>query len=353
MKLPRSMASLALVAAAVFFSFGVLVRLLSYSSTSSVQLQKLVNAIPETQLQIQKLERRIVSLEGANLVAVERSKLKVDVAMAVADSSHHLAPLHVDQQQKRSEDTYKAEVNASAMRSVLECATAKLPDGPPARTEEEVIAKSKLDKQYYNGIAKTADAKHLVDSKDYWEKRYAMGGNSGAGSYNFIGQFKAEIVNGFVQDNNVQTVIEFGFGDGQQLSKAQYPKYIGLDVSETIMEKTSKRFEGDPAKEFRLYDGHSVPGLIGDLTLSFDVIYHLVEDEVYHNYMDALFAASSKYVIVYSSNIDGWHGAAHVLHRNNTKYIANTFPTWKFLGSLKNKYAEKTAQDFFFYAKCM
>jgi len=100
------------------------------------------------------------------------------------------------------------------------------------------------------------------------------------------------------------------------------------------------------------YDGKPVIGLKEDLTLSFDVIYHLVEDEVFHNYMAALFAASTKYVIVYSSNIEGWHGAAHVLHRDVTGYIAKTFKDWKLLGTLRNRYPERTAQDFFFYAKC-
>jgi len=32
--------------------------------------------------------------------------------------------------------------------------------------------------------------------------------------------------------------------------------------------------------------------------------------------------------------------------------IAKTFPDWKFQGSLRNRYPEKTAQDFFFYSKC-
>ena len=78
----------------------------------------------------------------------------------------------------------------------------------------------------------------------------------------------------------------------------RYPHYIGLDVSKTIHEKTSKRFKGDDTKEFRLYNGKPVIGLKEDCTLSFDVIYHLVEDEVFHNYMAALFAASTKYELL-------------------------------------------------------
>jgi hypothetical protein len=55
-----------------------------------------------------------------------------------------------------------------------------------------------------------------------------MGGNSGAGSYNQIGVFKAEIVNSFVKANGVRTVVEFGFGDGQQLTRAEYVVFMRL-----------------------------------------------------------------------------------------------------------------------------
>ena len=68
--------------------------------------------------------------------------------------------------------------------------------------------------------------------------------------------------------------------------------------------------------------------------------------------LKALFASSTKYVVVYSSNIAGWHGAAHVLHRHVTKYIAENFPDWELSGTLRNKYPERTAQDFFFYTYC-
>lgn len=123
-------------------------------------------------------------------------------------------------------------------------------------------------------------------------------------------------------------------------------------VQETIFKKTKQKFKDDPTKHFLLYDGDPPAGLIGDCTLTFDVIYHLVEDAVYAQYMDALFKTASKYVVVYSSNIAGWHGAAHVLHRDNTGYIAQHFPQWKLVGTLQSDYPEKTAQDFFFYAKC-
>jgi len=40
-------------------------------------------------------------------------------------------------------------------------------------------------------------------SKEYWEKRYVKGGNSGIGSYGKLALFKAETINDFINTNNV------------------------------------------------------------------------------------------------------------------------------------------------------
>src|ERR1700744_3995435 len=77
-------------------------------------------------------------------------------------------------------------------------------------------------------------------SSSYWESRYASGGNSGVGSYAQFARFKADVLNTFVAEHKVQSVIEFGCGDGNQLKLAAYPKYLGLDVSETIVAKCRK-----------------------------------------------------------------------------------------------------------------
>ena len=50
---------------------------------------------------------------------------------------------------------------------------------------------------------------HIVDawtnSSDYWERRYSKGGNSGIGSYGRLAEFKAEVLNRFVKENNINT----------------------------------------------------------------------------------------------------------------------------------------------------
>ncbi|MBF0231573.1 MAG: class I SAM-dependent methyltransferase [Desulfamplus sp.] len=139
-------------------------------------------------------------------------------------------------------------------------------------------------------------------SESYWKSRYEAGGNSGNGSYNKLAGFKAEILNTFVSENGITSIIEYGCGDGNQLSLAQYPKYTGFDVSQKAIDMCLKRFSKDETKTFKLmctYAGESA-----ELTLSLDVIYHLIEDSVFAGYMNRLFDSSNKFVAIYSSDTD-------------------------------------------------
>ena len=60
------------------------------------------------------------------------------------------------------------------------------------------------------------DIKKKFDSSIYWEKRYNTGGNSGEGSYNKFAEFKALILNNFIQEKNIKNIIDYGVGDGNQ-----------------------------------------------------------------------------------------------------------------------------------------
>jgi len=140
----------------------------------------------------------------------------------------------------------------------------------------------------------------------YCEQNYARGGTSGPGSYNRPALAKAAFVNDFVRTRDVGSVIEFCCGDGNQLSLADYPRYIGLDVSRAAIELRKRRFAADPTKSFFLYDDACFAdrgGLFAaDLAISLDVIYHLTEDAVFDTYMTHLFAAAARFVIVYATN---------------------------------------------------
>lgn len=191
-------------------------------------------------------------------------------------------------------------------------------------------------------------------SERYWEERYASGDHSGSGSYGKYAQFKAEVINDFIAQHAVESVIEFGCGDGNQLKLGKYPRYLGLDISPTAISLCREQFAADQSKTFKLMSEYS--GEQADLTLSLDVIFHLVEDAVFESYMQTLFGASARYVIIYSSNSQGsFNARAHERHRKFTDWVDKNAQGWKLAYHIPNRYPYSgsggSVADFFIYEK--
>lgn len=173
-----------------------------------------------------------------------------------------------------------------------------------------------------------------------------------------MANFKAKVINEFVKKNNINRVIEWGCGDGNQLSLAKYSKYIGYDVSEQAINMCQKKFAEDQTKVFKWCGSENfVNDSKADLSISLDVIYHWVEDEVYHLYMNRLFQSSQKYVCIYSCNYEKAH-ASHVRCRKFTDYIEQNFKEWELIEYLPNEYPydekkpdDTSWSDFYFYKR--
>lgn len=180
-------------------------------------------------------------------------------------------------------------------------------------------------------------------SEQYWINRYILGGNSGAGSSGKFAKFKAEVINNFVSKNGIKTIIEFGCGDGYQLQLAKYPEYSGYDVSPEAISICESLFKADDSKTFKLMSEYS-SNVKAELTLSLDVIYHLVEDDNFALYMKRLFESSEKYVIIYSSNTfeNPQIKAPHVEHRRFKDWIDSNKPDWRLIEFIPNKYPSHT-----------
>jgi hypothetical protein len=213
-----------------------------------------------------------------------------------------------------------------------------------------------LAKKVYRAVF-PPQPQNFAGSRQYWESRYAAGGTSGAGSYNRLAEFKAEILNAFVAEHRVASVMEFGSGDGAQLKLADYPQYVGVDVSPTAIERCRQLFASDSTKRFILSSEIS-PAQTAELTLSLDVIYHLVEDAVFDEYMRTLFATSTRFVGIYASNEDKEWSASHVRHRRFGDWVDKNAPQWRRLSVVKNRYPydpgnpdQTSFADFYFYAK--
>ena len=103
-------------------------------------------------------------------------------------------------------------------------------------------------------------------------------------------------------------------------------------MSRTAIGLCQRRFGGDPAKSFFLYDGACFTDQAGiftaDLALSLDVLYHLTEDAVFETYLTHLFAAASELVVIYSTNMELGGTAPHVRHRRFTPWVEANCPDW-------------------------
>lgn len=194
----------------------------------------------------------------------------------------------------------------------------------------------------------------------YWEDRYRKGGNSGHGSYGRLAEFKAQIINKFITDEKIEQLIEFGCGDGNQLSMLRINSYVGVDISPTIVQKCKEKFKDDPSKIFYTNDEFMAAPQKADLTLSLDVIFHLIEDDIFEAYMDMLFKASERYCIIYACDSKNrFDPATHVRHRNFTDWIAMNMNNWRLSQIIYNKYPHDGSvnpknfsfSDFYFYER--
>lgn len=151
-------------------------------------------------------------------------------------------------------------------------------------------------------------------------------------------------------------MFEFGCGDGNQLSHYDMPRYVGLDVSKTAIQSCKDKFSADKTKSFYLYDSKFLSQMKmlpkTELTLSVDVLYHLVEDEVFHRYLRDLFHYSLRYVIIYSTNFDAAYDSPHQRDRRFTDYIRDTFKNFILIDTIVNPFkGPETRSDFYIYKR--
>jgi SAM-dependent methyltransferase len=197
------------------------------------------------------------------------------------------------------------------------------------------------------------------DSGRYWESRYRAGGTSGPGSSGEFAKVKALLVNELVRSERISTVVELGCGDGEQLLLADYPSYHGLDVSPTAVARCRARFADDGTKRFDVYDPHDFdPASVrAELAVSLEVIFHLVEDDVYELHMHQLFAAAERFVIICSSDVDVGLDVPQRRHRQFSAWIEANAPEWRLARRVDNPLRDwgdahvGARQDFFVYAR--
>tara|TARA_R110002072_G_scaffold233795_2_gene391451 strand:+ start:56824 stop:57513 length:690 start_codon:yes stop_codon:yes gene_type:complete len=190
-------------------------------------------------------------------------------------------------------------------------------------------------------------------SQSYWEQRYQSGGDSGAGSFGTNAKFKAQFLNEFAAQSQISSVLELGCGDGNQLDLYQFPHYRGYDVSPRAIELCKAKFEHDTSKSFHLHTQTAHPLMDkAELTLSIDVIFHLVEQHIFEAHLRDLFAASTRYVIIFSTAFDKRHESPHHCDRDFRQHISDNFNQFRLSQIVENPFKGNDSQaDFFVYQK--
>ena len=140
----------------------------------------------------------------------------------------------------------------------------------------------------------------VFDYKKYWDQHYLKGGNSGSGSMGVLAEFKAEVINNFIEEHDINSVIEFGCGDGNQLKYINYKKYLGFDVAKAAIDRCCLIFKDNKTKSFMMYDPQYFINndfIKADLVVCLDVLYHVIPEEEFTKTLQDIFSCSSKYVI--------------------------------------------------------
>ncbi|MCM3784617.1 class I SAM-dependent methyltransferase [Neobacillus mesonae] len=189
----------------------------------------------------------------------------------------------------------------------------------------------------------------------YWDNAYKNGGNSGAGSYGVLAEFKAEVINSLIAKHQLARVIEFGCGDGNQLSYMNYKEYLGLDVAGSSIRLCTQRFASDPSKSFMLYN----PGLFinqgfiaADLAVCLDVLYHITNEADYISTLRDLFSVGAEWVVLYTriTNSFSNSGVETIQDRNVFDYLT-AHPEYKIEEIIPQRYPELSSADFLLLRK--
>jgi SAM-dependent methyltransferase len=168
---------------------------------------------------------------------------------------------------------------------------------------------------------------------EYWDGRYQQGWTPVPEKVP-LQEYKATYINNFIAFRRLKSVLDLGCGEGTQSHLMVCDRYIGADVSPTAIKKARK---ANLDKEFLVLPT-DLPSV--DITISLDVIYHLVYNDDYQEYMNTLFDRAEQYVIMYTSDPNkGWpQPPTHIRHRNVVQWALDNTTGFELYAYEKNPF---------------
>jgi len=192
-----------------------------------------------------------------------------------------------------------------------------------------------------------------TETANYWERRYSSGGMSNTQDvvdqhvfptlYKWRSVWLRHIFKHATAEGRPLSVLDLGVGDGRQafniLCGGQVESLTGLDVSWFTVHALENRLNSDRPlgcadMDVYWYDGFILPqeihGLTFDVTLSLQVVFHLLEDALFERYMALLFMLAREVVVVHAPDIDdALPQIAHMRYRRFSSWVATWRPDWE------------------------
>jgi hypothetical protein len=136
----------------------------------------------------------------------------------------------------------------------------------------------------------------VKEEKNYWDSLYLSGGTSGEGSIGFLRSWKWRVIQKFSQ--TVDDVVDVGCGDLSFWEGRTCSRYVGIDISPAVLERDKLTH---PQWSF-IVSGSDVfqEGLSAHIVLCMDILFHILDDEVYRKTLKNVTRYSKKWIFIYT-----------------------------------------------------
>lgn len=150
--------------------------------------------------------------------------------------------------------------------------------------------------------------RRTFENRPFWNARYveAPAKGSGPGSRGENVALKNDIVRQTIAAHNIQSVLDVGRGDLAAMGKLEIDRYVGIDISDVIVERNRQL---RPQWQFLREDlaGAYRPDP-AELVLCFDVLIHQKSRQAYEAILSKALAAAQRVALIsgYSHAEHGW-----------------------------------------------
>ena len=123
-------------------------------------------------------------------------------------------------------------------------------------------------------------------TETYWERRYSNSNSTGSGSLGENLKYKIEIINYFINKTGAKNIIDLGCGNAEYVKYLNFERYIGADISESVIKRNINSHSQLNNVEFSLLSDLKTDRGKFDLVISSEIIFCLKKNEIINHLKD-------------------------------------------------------------------